>query len=326
MNIFKQSDIQKVVKVNRETISSIEDAFTSLANGNAVMPPVMRIDIEEYNGEVDIKTAYLKGYDLFCIKISSGFFDNPKLGLPSGNGMMLLICAKTGVPVAILMDHGYLTDVRTAAAGAVSAKYLAPTDVHTVGIIGSGNQAGYQLYALQQVRDFKKVLVYGRTNERMEKWVRNMKKTVHADIDIAESPKDVVHRSQVVVTATPSKEPLLQQEWLHPGLHITAMGSDAEHKQELDPGILTHADVLVCDHKEQCFRLGELHHGLEAGVITQEDDMIELGDLTSGVRKGRTEDGQITVCDLTGTGAQDTAIANFAYHELRSRNMGMKLD
>ncbi|MBO8172280.1 MAG: cyclodeaminase [Bacillaceae bacterium] len=325
MFLFQEAEIQKVVTLNQAAILRVEDAFSKLAAGDAVMPPIMRVDIEENNGEVDVKTAYIRAYDKFAIKISSGFFNNPSLGLPSGNGMMLLISTETGIPQAVLLDNGYLTDVRTAAAGAVSARYLAPKKVDTVGIIGAGTQAGYQLLALDQVRDFDHVLIYSRTRERTQQLIDRVEGKISADIRPAENPEEVVRQSQVVVTATPSRDPIIRREWLHPGLHITAMGSDAEHKQELDPKLLPEVDVLACDHKEQCFRLGELHHGLASGVLSKDHDIVELGQLTSGSRPGRTDDRQITVCDLTGTGVQDTAIALFAYHELASAGMGMKV-
>lgn len=130
----------------------------------------------------------------------------------------------------------------------------------------------------------------------------------------------------MIITTTPSKEPIIKAEWLHPGLHITAMGSDAEHKQELEAEVLARADKLVCDTKAQCSRLGELHHALDSGVLTKESSIIELGQLTLKELRGRENDGEITVCDLTGTGVQDTAIALFAYNEMAKRNLGIKVE
>ena len=125
------------------------------------------------------------------------------------------------------------------------------------------------------------------------------------------------------MTATPSQQPYLQADWLHPGLHITCMGSDAEHKQELFPDVFARADLVVCDRKAQVFRLGELHHAKEAGIVTSEDQVIELGELTSGMKPGRVGDDQITICDLTGVGVQDTQIARLAYHAAKQKEFGL---
>jgi ectoine utilization protein EutC len=323
--IFQEQEIRNHVQVNREAISVIENGFTSLALGNVSMPPIMRVDIPENNGEVDVKTAYIQGLDKFAIKMSSGFFNNYKKGLPSLSGMMLLISTETGIPESVLLDNGYLTDVRTAAAGAVAAKYLAKEKLDTVGVVGAGAQARYQMLALKQVRQFNRVIVYGPTSSRVEQYVKEMEAELGVEVIAVANPEAVVKESELVVTTTPSKAPIIKAEWLHPGLHITAMGSDAEHKQELDAQVLNQVDILVCDVKSQCFRFGELHHGLRHGTISEENDIIELGELTAGLKNGRTNDKQITICDLTGTGVQDTAIALYAYNAMVKQGLGIHL-
>jgi ectoine utilization protein EutC len=326
MIIFTEPELKQYVQLNREAISVIEEAFTKLANNEVIMPPIMRVDIHDQNGEVDVKTAYIKGKDMFAIKVSSGFFNNYKLGLPSGNGLMMLISTKTGIPQAILLDNGYLTDVRTAAAGAIAAKYLSRENIETVGVIGAGGQARFQVKALKLVRNFKKVLVYSRSTERAKKYAEDMSAELGIEVEVADSAEMVVRNSDTVITTTPAKEPIIKAEWLHPGLHITAMGSDAEHKQELEAEVLVRADKLVCDTKAQCARLGELHHALDRGLLTSDSSIIELGQLTSKELIGRENDEQITVCDLTGTGVQDTAIALFAYNEMKKRNLGLNVE
>jgi ectoine utilization protein EutC len=326
MIIFTESEMKQYVQLNLEAISIIEEAFTKLANNEVIMPPIMRVDIHDQNGEVDVKTAYIKGKDMFAIKVSSGFFNNYKLGLPSGNGLMMLISTKTGIPQAILLDNGYLTDVRTAAAGAIAAKYLSRENIETVGVIGAGGQARFQVRALKLVRNFKKVLVYSRSIERAKKYAEDMSVELGIEVEVADSAEMVVRNSDTVITTTPAKEPIIKAEWLHPGLHITAMGSDAEHKQELEAEVLVRADKIVCDTKEQCARLGELHHALDRSLLTIDSFIIELGQLTSKELIGRDNDEQITVCDLTGTGVQDTAIALFAYNEMNKRNLGLYVE
>jgi ornithine cyclodeaminase len=301
----------------------VEDAFTRLANGEAAMPPIVCVDIPEHRGEVDIKTAYVRGLDSFAVKIASGFFENYRFGLPSGSGMMVLVSARTGLPEALLLDNGYLTDVRTGAAGAVAARHLARTRVETVGIIGAGVQARYQALALRRVREFRRVLVWGRSRERAEAYAAEMAPRLGVEVVAASDAESVVRASDIMVTTTPSREPYLRAEWLHPGLHITAMGSDGPEKKELFADVLARADLVVCDCRTQCERLGELHH---ARPVPSGDRIVELGEITSGRRAGRTDDAQITVCDLTGTGVQDTAIALLAHRSAAGRGLGLQIE
>lgn len=326
MLIFTEQELKQHVQLNLEAISIVEEGFTKLANNEVEMPPIMRVDVHDQNGEVDVKTAYVKGKDMFAIKVSSGFFNNYKLGLPSGNGLMMLISTQTGIPQALLLDNGYLTEVRTAAAGAIAANYLSRENIATVGVIGAGSQARFQVRALKLVRDFKRVLVYARSADRAKKYAEDMSAELGIEVQAVDSAEAVVRNSDTVITTTPAKEPVIKAEWLRPGLHITAMGSDAEHKQELEAEVLARADKLVCDTKAQCARLGELHHALDRGVLTEDSSIIELGQLTSKKLAGRENDEQITVCDLTGTGVQDTAIALFAYNEMVKRDLGLNVE
>jgi ectoine utilization protein EutC len=323
--ILTESDLRQCVQLDLGVIEAIEEAFSRLAQGGVVMPPIMRVDVAENNGELDVKSAYVPGLDSFAVKMSSGFFDNHKLGLPSLSGLMILFSARTGRPEAVLLDNGYLTDVRTAAAGAVAARHLARQNITTAGVIGAGTQARYQMVALQQVRPFQRLLIYSQTAASVEKYIAEMGEPLGVEIIAADSPEQVVRESEVVVTTTPSRRPLIQAGWLHPGLHITAMGSDAEVKQELAADALLRADLLACDRKSQAFRLGELHHALKASLLSEDGPVLELGEITAGLADGRTDDSQITICDLTGTGVQDTAVALLAYQRATQQDMGVEI-
>jgi ectoine utilization protein EutC len=324
--ILTEAELRSCVALDHEVVSAVAEGFARLAAGEVTLPPILRVDIPEHKGEVDVKTAHVRGFDRFAIKIASGFFENYRLGLPTGSGMMIVVSARTGFPEAVLLDNGYLTDVRTGAAGAVAARHLARQEIETVGVIGSGTQARYQVRALKLVRDFGRLMVYGVVPEQVEQYAAEMGPALGVEVVKAEDVETVVRNSDVVVTATPSREPYLRAEWLHPGLHITAMGSDSEEKQELYADVLGRADLLVCDRKSQCFRLGELHHGLEAGVLPPEDEIVELGELASGRKPGRTSDEQITVCDLTGVGVQDTAIALLALRTAMEKGLGLEIE
>ena len=319
--ILDEAKLRAAVKLDLEAIDVVESAFRALARGDVVMPPILSMEFKEANGEVDVKTAYIPGFDSFAIKVSPGFFDNPKIGLPSLNGLMIVLSAKTGLVEAVLFDNGYLTNVRTASAGAVAAKHLAPATVETAGVIGAGVQARLQIEAAHLVRPFGNVLVWSPDEELNEDCASAIGQATGASVQIVENAEHVVTKSQLVVTTTPAAEPVLLADWLHPGLHITCMGSDQAGKNEVDPQAIAAADLYVCDRVAQCEKLGELRsareHGLLEGVTPP-----ELGEVISGTKPGRGSDEDVTICDLTGTGAQDTAIANFALKNAGAQSAG----
>jgi ectoine utilization protein EutC len=309
--VVTEAQLREVITLDRELVDVIERAFIALASGEVIMPPILSMAIPQANGEVDVKTAYIPGFEGFAIKVSPGFFDNPRLGLPSLNGLMILFSASTGLVEAVFLDNGYLTDIRTAAAGAVAARHLAPEKVETAGVIGTGVQARLQIEAAHLVRPFGRALVWGRDKDNAAACARDISETLDIEALPVDDPADLVAQSQLVVTATPAREPVFESAWLHPGLHVTAMGSDQETKNEIDPRALVAADAYICDSVAQCRRLGELRTAIEAGLWTR-DDPAELGAVIAGDAGGRRAQSEVTICDLTGTGAQDTAIATLA--------------
>lgn len=325
VRILTESQIRQCVSLDEDALQAVAEGFSKLAQGFATVPPIMRIDIREHNGEVDVKTAYVHGLENFAIKIASGFFDNHKLGLPTGSGMMVVMSAVTGRVEAFLLDNGYLTDVRTGLAGAIAARYLACDAVETAGVIGAGMQARFQMRALKLVRDYKRILIYSLVPAEVEQYAAEMSQELGVEVIIAASAEEVVRGSQVVVTTTPAHSPYLRAEWLHPGLHLTCMGSDSENKQECHADVFTRVDRICCDLKSQCFRLGELHHALQQGVLFADADITELGEITSGIKPGRQNKNEITLCDLTGVGVQDTAIALLAYRRAVQLELGTLL-
>jgi ornithine cyclodeaminase len=321
--ILTEAELRRAVALDLEVVDAIAEAFSALATGQVVMPPILHMALPGANGEVDVKTAYVPGLPSFAIKVSPGFFDNPKQGLPSLSGMMMLLSATTGRLEALHLDNGYLTDLRTAAAGAVAARHLARADARVAGVLGAGRQAQVQIEALKLVRPIERVLLWARDPAKAEAAADRMAERLALDVLPVESAERLVLEADVVVTATPARTPLVVSDWLHPGLHVTAMGSDAADKNELHPDVLRRADLLVCDSRAQCAHLGELHHALAGSA---ELAVTELGEVTSGRRPGRQSDGQITVCDLTGTGVQDTAIALLAYEKAIAAGFGTRID
>lgn len=311
MQILNEAELRRIVTIDQAAIDVVERAFAALANGKVIMPPILSMSLEAVNADVDVKTAYIDGFDAFAVKISPGFFNNPQIGLPTTSGLMILFSAQTGMIKAVLLDRGYLTDVRTAAAGAVAAKHLAP-DVETAGVIGTGAQARWQMQAAHLVRPFKRGLVWGRDADKAARCAADLTHILNVPIEATQDRENLVAQSQLVITTTPSSAPLIEAEWLHPGLHITAMGSDTPGKVEIAPAALAKADLYVADNLAQCAELGELAAAIAAKTMTA-DGVVELGQIVTGMHAGRTSADQITIADLTGTGAQDTAIATFAF-------------
>lgn len=308
IRIMTEAELRGVVGLDRALVDVIEGAFRALSAGEVVMPPILSMELAEANGEVDVKTAYVPGLDGFAIKVSPGFFDNPTLGLPSLNGLMILFSARTGLVEAVFLDNGYLTDLRTAAAGAVATRHLAPERVETVGVIGTGVQARLQVQAAALEREISHVLVWGRDGDKALACACDLALALDYTVETVDDPARLVAESQLVITTTPARNPVLMADWLHKGLHITAMGSDQAGKNEIDPAVLTAADAYICDRVSQCEALGELRAARAAGLWTGPDP-AELGAVIAGTATGRRAESDITICDLTGTGAQDTAIA-----------------
>ena len=323
--VLSESDIRACVRMDAESLAAVEQGFAQMARGQAEVPPPMGIAVPERDGEVHVKSAYLRGHAGFAVKIATGFWRNAAEGLPTASGLMVLLDAKTGFPLALLLDNGYLTEVRTALAGAMAAKYLARETMQTVGVIGVGVQARMQVEALRLARRFGRVLAYGRKPEAVQRYAEEMRAKLGVEVTAAASIAEVVRQSDVVITTTPAREPLVMAADLHPGLHITAMGSDGPGKQELDPQVLARADLVVCDRRSQCEQLGELQHAEAAGLVGAKMRIVELGELAAENKPGRTGEQQITVCDLTGVGVQDTAIAVLAYAKARAAKLGAVL-
>jgi ornithine cyclodeaminase len=321
--VLTEAELRTAVGLDEDERAAVEAVYPLMSAGDAVMPPIMRIDVDEHQGEVDVKSAYLPGYDGIAIKVSAGFFGNPARGLPSLGGLMVVLDAETGVPRAALFDNGYLTDLRTALAGAVAADHLARDDASTAGIVGAGVQARLQTTALMLVRPIERVRVWARRHERADALATELSDALGIAAAAVDTPVAAADGADVLVTTTPSTVPLVDAAMLHAGVHVTAVGSDAEHKQELAPDVLAAADRLVVDHLGQSRRLGELRAAAADGVDT--GGAIELGAVVAGSATGRTGPDDITICDLTGTGAQDTAIASLAVQRCHDAGLGTRV-
>ncbi len=300
------TEIRKAL-VGLDPLPLIEEGFAAYSRGEVVVPPVGEMIFEKPPGDVHIKYGYIKGDEFYVIKVASGFYENPDIGLPSSNGLMLLFSQKTGELECVLLDEGHLTNLRTAAAGAVAAKYLAPREVRGVAIFGAGVQGRMQLDMLRRVREFKEAVVWGLGAEELDTYKKDMEASglrIRTTLDAGEAAAS----ANLIVTCTPSTGPLFRDRWVRPGTHITAVGSDTPEKQELDPAILARADRVVVDSLSQSELRGEAFKAVRAGAVSR-DRLVELGRVVSDVTLQRASDDEITVADLTGVAVQDIQIS-----------------
>jgi ornithine cyclodeaminase len=314
--IIEEGALRAAMTTER-AVDVIRDAFRADGEGRTLVPAVINLEIPGARGEFHVKTAHIRDVPYIAVKIASGFYDNPSRGLPSGSGLMVVLDASTGFPVALLLDNGFLTDLRTGAAGAVAADVLARRSIETVGVIGSGIQARFQVQCLRTVRAFTRIVCWSPTRERLDRYCREMQADGY-DAQPASGPEAVCRAADVLITATPARAPLVRAEWLRAGLHVTAVGSDTPGKQELDAACLGRADIVAVDRLAQCAAFGELRHALDGALLTK-DDVWELGSIVARHEPGRTRDDEITIADLTGVGFQDTAIASAAYAACAAR-------
>lgn len=306
MRIIEMGQIQEAID-QVDMLPAIEAGFIAYSRGRAVVPPVGELILEDAPGEVHIKYGYLRGDEYYVIKVASGFYRNPEIGLPSGDGMMMLFSQRTGVPVGVLVDHARLTDVRTAVAGALAARALAPEGVECIGVIGTGVQARLQVRYLDGIIGSRRLLVWGRRREALDAYEAEMEAEGY-EVETTLDPSDVGRACRLILTVTPSTEPLVEAADVRPGTHITAVGSDTVGKQELAADVLGRANRVVADSILQCEERGELAHALAAGLVAR-DDVVELGSVLAGDAPGRTGPDDITVADLTGLAVQDVQAA-----------------
>ncbi len=313
MLVVPLTQIREVVRED-QALRAIERAFVAFSRGDVTVPPVGHLDFPAAHGELHVKYGWIRGSPTFVVKLATGFYDNPLLGLPSGNGCMLVFCARTGRPLALLEDEGWLTELRTGIAGAIAAKWLAGTPIRRIGIVGCGVQARFQLRCLRLVTDCRDVVVFGRNPAHVARYIEEMQ-AEGLRVVAAASPAAVAASADIVVTTTPSRTPLLAAADLRPGMHVTAVGADGGGKQELAADCFARADLCVVDSRAQCERFGDSSFAVRTGHITPEQ-LVELGTVLTGTPPRQTRRDLISIADLTGVACQDIAIAELVAQAL----------
>ncbi len=311
IRIVTETELRQAVALDLDTIDVIERSFAALAAGEVTLPSDMTMPLSDGAAALAVKTAYVPGLDSVAVKLTAGPLDPPEAPRLGRGGMVVQLAADTGSVEAVFLDNGYLTDLSSAAAGAVAARYLAPEDVTTAGVIGAGAQACMQIKAARLVRPFERVLVYGRDPRNAAACAADLAGSLDIEVEVTTNPEALVKRSQLVVTATAAQTPVLKADWLHNELHVTAVGADHPGKNEIAPEGVARADLFACDRVSQCGYSGELRAAKAAGLFADETPP-ELGEIVTGAHPGRESPAEITICDLAGTGAQDTAIVAHA--------------
>lgn len=304
----------------------IEDAYRAASLGKVKLPPVGHIVFPEHDGDCHIKYGHIEGDPVFVIKVATGFYGNAARGQPSGNGILLVLCAHTGAVTAVLHDEMCLTDFRTAIGGAIATRLLSRLDTERITVVGSGVQARRQIEAHARLLAGRqlKFQVWGRSAERAGLVVDELS-DLGLRVEVAEDLEEACRHADAIVTTTASTTPVIQHDWIQPGTHISAIGADAPGKQELDTQLVAEADRLIVDLRSQCLEHGEVATAARTGLV-EPDQLVELGDVLDQRKPGRTADEQITIADLTGIAAQDIAMAKMVVSEFERRQDAISKD
>lgn len=317
--LLTREEIEKLFKM-RDAISVVERTFRSYALGKAKMPEKSYLYLPHYKGDFRSMPALVSDQDAVGVKWVNVHTENYKKSLPTVMGMIVLGDAKTGFPIAV-MDGTYLTNLRTGAVGAVAAKYLAQKNSHTVALIGSGIQARTQLEGLNYLFRIRHVKVWSKDSASDQRFAKEMSYRYKFTVERSKAAKACVENADIIVTTTPSREPIVKLKWLKPGVHINAIGADARGKEELEPEILTHSKLVVDDWK-QASHSGEINVPVSQGIIKKWDVYATMGDIVAKKKKGRENSSEITVFDSTGLSIHDIACAHAVYKQALKRKIG----
>ena len=305
-------------------MEAVESAFKEKGLKRVQMPAKIYLFYKKYNGDLRTMPSYLEELDTSAVKIVNVHPDNrKKYNLPTVMAVIVLINPENGAPIAI-MGGTTVTDMRTGAAGGVAAKYLARKDSKIVGLVGAGAQARTQLMALLEVyKRLEEVRVWSRSKETKQKFVAETEPIYGhlCKITAVETIKEAVEGADIVVTTTPSRQPLIMNTMVSSGTHFNCIGADAPGKEELDPAILKRAKIVV-DDWEQASHSGEINVPLSQGIITKENIWAEIGEIVAGLKPGREKPDEITVFTSTGLAIQDAVTAKIAYDKAIEKKIG----
>jgi alanine dehydrogenase len=320
--VIDESDVAKVLDYST-AIGAVEDAFREQGSGNTVMPVRLTIRVDRHEGVSAFMPAYLPGRDSLGIKVVSAFQKNKKdFGLPTVMGSIILLDSRSGAPMAVV-DGTSVTAVRTAAASAVATKYMAREDASTLGIFGSGVQAETHLLAISVVRNLSEVLVTSRDKKKCEEFCRRMSAATGLRVKPA-SPEEVA-AGDIVVTATTSKTPVFDGDWVRDGAHVNGIGSHAPTARELDEKIVSSSRIVVDSLEANLREAGDLIIPMAEGKFSKERVHAELGEVVLGKKRGRESSEEKTLFKSVGLAIEDVATASVAYERARAAGIGREV-
>jgi alanine dehydrogenase len=318
---LSEKDVASLLTME-ETLPVVENAFRLHGLGEAQLPSKIYLTFEPFDGDLRAMPAYLKGdVSAAGVKIVNSNPSNPAKNLPAVTGILVFTDPETGLPLGVF-GAGTLTAMRTGAAGGIAVKYLARKNSSIVGLVGCGRQAQTQLEALLPFFKIKKVLVWGKTTEESDAFCKANK---NLGIEVVGLPSvESVCQSDIIVTTTPVKLPVVKAAWIKPGTHINAIGADAPGKQELETALIKKARVVV-DDWHQASHAGEVNVAVSAGALSEKDVAGQLGEIIVGKKKGRQSENDITVFDSTGLAIQDIATAKLLFQKAGKLKKGQVL-
>lgn len=295
-------------------ITAIEAAFRDFSSGRVQSGAVAHLRFQAPPGDFHIKSARNGNAPYFVVKMAGNFYENPERGLPSSNGMMMAFDAETGHSVCLLADDGALTDLRTALAGSIAARLIAPSSVRCMGIVGAGTQAHLHAIWVSRHLGIENVRIWARRPEHTLQLARTLDDqpfSVGVENDLAQLSRDC----DLIITTTPATSPLITQEMIRPGLRIVAIGADSPGKNEIAKEVMAAADLILTDSMEQCLAYGECA-SVDRSALSGERQILEIGRVLGGDAELNLTEQSIAIADLTGLGAQDAAIAELAIERL----------
>lgn len=322
--ILTEADLRAAVELDTALVDAIEQAFRAMADGRADVPAPLRLARPERSMLLSANAAFIEDFDTCAMRLSNtrGNVEDP--GGRDAESVHVVFDADGGSTRAMLIDNGYLGLLATAATGALAARHVARKDCWMGGILGTGEHARFQAIALARNTKIEKLRVWGRDEEKARALVETLKVETGLDVATMNSAEAVVRAADVLVTATTATSPIVRADWLRPGLHITAVGAGPA-KNELAPEVVAESDVYVADSRERCRWNGELTHAIGAGLVNESDAIIELGDIIIGRSSGRQEYADVTLVDLAGSGALDTAVAAHALQRAIAAGKGTRI-
>lgn len=330
IKILKAKDTMSTL-IMTDVINVVEKAYSSQSKGNTKIYPLITDEFIPGKAEMDIKSGWMKNEKIYGMKVISWMADNHKLGLPSLLGTIIIFDSQTGVPLGIL-DGSYATCMRTGAAGAIGAKFLARADSKKLLIVGAGLIAKFQIAAtLMCFPEIDKVMIYdGIDYNNSEVFVSKIEKILIEEFDMKnikakfEAVSDIAsatNQSDIIITITPSREPIIKKEWVKPGTHLSCIGSDMQGKEEIDPRIFKNARIFV-DDIEQCINVGEVEIPIKKGIIKPDNIIGLIGDVINQKVVGRENYNQITIYDATGTAVIDLLTGMLALEKATEEGLG----